>query len=179
MDINIDDHIRKIPNFPKEGILFYDITTILESPEAFKACIDKFAEHYKDKEIDVIVGVESRGFIFGGALALALGKPLSLVRKPGKLPSTVVFEEYELEYGTDKIEMHEDTIKPGQKVLLVDDLLATGGTIKATANLVERVGGVVAGMCFVVELDFLKGSEKLQNYDVLSLVHYDNEDVKE
>ncbi len=179
MEFNIDDHIRKIPNFPKEGILFYDITTILENPEAFKYCIDTFAEHYKDKEIDVIVGVEARGFIFGAALAYALGKPLSIVRKPGKLPSKTVFEEYELEYGTDKIEMHEDTIKQGQKVLLVDDLLATGGTIKATANLIERIGGVVAGMCFVVELDFLKGREKLGKYDLLSLQHYDNEDVKE
>ncbi|MDP7282188.1 MAG: adenine phosphoribosyltransferase [Candidatus Undinarchaeales archaeon] len=176
--MDIDSHIRKIPNFPKEGILFYDITTILESPEAFKHCIDTFANHYKDKEIDVIVGVESRGFIFGGALAIALNKPLSLVRKPGKLPSKIVFEEYELEYGTDKIEMHKDTIKPGQKVLLVDDLLATGGTIQATANLVEKVGGIVAGMCFIVELDFLKGREKLGKYDLLSLQHYDNEDVK-
>ncbi|MFH1450764.1 MAG: adenine phosphoribosyltransferase [archaeon] len=179
MDINIDDHIRKIPNFPKPGILFYDITTILESPEAFKHCIDKFAEHYRGKQVDVVVGVESRGFIFGSALAYALGKPLSIVRKPGKLPSRTVFEEYELEYGTDKIEMHEDTIKPGQNVLLVDDLLATGGTIKATANLVERVGGKVAGMCFVVELDFLNGRKKLEGYDVMSLQHYDSEEVKE
>jgi len=177
--MDIDTHIRKIPNFPKEGILFYDITTILESPEAFKHCVDTFANHYRDKMIDVIVGIEARGFIFGAALAYALGKPFSIVRKPGKLPSKTVFEEYELEYGTDKIEMHEDTIKPGQNVLLVDDLLATGGTIKATANLVERVGGVVAGMCFVVELDFLKGREKLANYDLLSLVHYDSEKVRE
>jgi len=167
--------IRNVPDFPKPGIVFRDITTLLENPEAFKYCIDKLAEQFKDLDFDVIVGIESRGFIFGAALAYAMGKPLLIVRKPGKLPCDIVFEEYELEYGTDKIEMHADAISQGQKALLIDDLLATGGTIRATANLIEKVGATVAGLGFVIELDFLKGREKLKNYNVFSLVHYDSE----
>lgn len=168
--------IRSVPDFPKQGIMFRDITTLIENPEAFKYCIDQIAEHYKQEDYDVIVGVESRGFIFGAALAYATGKPLLIVRKPGKLPCDVVFEEYELEYGTDKIEMHADSVKAGQRILLVDDLLATGGTIKATANLIEKAGGKVAGMAFVIELTFLNGKEKLKDYDVFSLVEYDSEE---
>jgi len=174
--MDIRSIIRNVPDFPKKGIMFRDITTLIENPEAFKYCIDQIAAHFKDVEFDVIVGVESRGFIFGAALAYAIGKPMMVVRKPGKLPCDVVFEEYELEYGTDKIEMHADSIKPGQKVLLIDDLLATGGTTKASTNMIEKVGGVIAGLAFIMELDFLNGREKLKDYDVLSLVHYDSEE---
>ncbi|MFH1424972.1 MAG: adenine phosphoribosyltransferase [archaeon] len=174
--MDLKSSIRNVPDFPKKGIMFRDITTLLENPEAFKYCIDQFAGHYKGKGIDIIVGVESRGFMFGAALAYAMGKPLMIVRKPGKLPCDVVFEEYELEYGTDKIEMHANCIKPGQTALLIDDLLATGGTIRATANLVEKIGGKIGGIAFVVELTFLNGKDKLKNYDVFTLVEYDSEE---
>lgn len=167
--------IRNVPDFPKPGIVFRDITTLIDKPDAFKYTIDKLAKQYNKEDYDVIVGIESRGFIFGAALAYATGKPFLLVRKPGKLPCDVVFEEYELEYGTDKIEMCADCIHPGQRALIIDDLLATGGTMKATANLIEKIGAKVAGIAFVVELDFLKGRDKLDSYDIFSLVHYDSE----
>lgn len=173
--MDLKEHIRAVPDFPKKGINFRDITTLINNPEAFKYSIDQIIDYYKNKEIDIIIGVESRGFIFGSPVAYSLGKKLAIVRKPGKLPSDVVFEEYELEYGTDRLEMHRDTIEPGQKVLIIDDLLATGGTIEATARLVEKLGGKVAGLAFVVELSFLKGRERLKNYDILSLVQYDSE----
>ena len=165
--------IRNVPDFPVEGILFYDITTMLNKPEAFKASIDKLVEHYQDTEIDQVVGVESRGFIFGPILAYKLGAGFVPVRKPGKLPAEKLAESYELEYGTNILEIHRDAIEPGQKVLVVDDLLATGGTAKATCTLVEKLGGQVVGIAFVIELSFLKGRDQLQGYDVFSLLSYD------
>ncbi len=177
--MDLKQHIRRIPDFPKKGIIFRDITTLLQNPDAFKYAIDKIAEHFKKKSIDVIVGIESRGFVFAAVLAYKLGKKFAIVRKKGKLPYKTVYEEYELEYGKDRIEMHADAIEDGQTVLIVDDLLATGGTMLAAARLVEKLGGEVVGMGFVVELDFLKGREKLLkynlNYDILSLVHYKKE----
>jgi adenine phosphoribosyltransferase len=173
--MDLKQHIRDIPDFPKPGIMFRDITTLIKEPTAFKHVVDTFANHYRDKGIDVVVGVESRGFIFGSLVAYELGLPFAIVRKPGKLPGEVIAEEYELEYGTDKLEMHKDTIEAGQNVLIIDDLLATGGTVAATARLIEKAGGKVGGMAFVVELSFLNGRDKLKGYDVLSLVAYDSE----
>src|SRR3989344_5852058 len=164
MRVNLKEKIRNIPDFPKPGIMFRDITTLLAEPAAFSHVIKKMKKYYKAKEIDAVVGIESRGFIFGAALAHALGKSFLIIRKPGKLPYKTVAEEYELEYGKDKIEIHEDAIKQGQKVLIVDDLLATGGTSLAAAKLVEKLGGVVAGLAFVTELNYLKGREKIKSY---------------
>jgi adenine phosphoribosyltransferase len=171
--MNLASTIRSVPDFPIEGILFYDITTMLKKPEAFKASIDQLMERYQDTEIDQVVGVESRGFIFGPTLAYKLGAGFVPVRKPGKLPAEKLAESYELEYGTNVLEIHTDAIEPGQKVLVVDDLLATGGTAKATCNLVERLGGQIVGVAFVIELNFLKGRDDLQGYDVFSLLSYD------
>ena len=165
--------IRNVPDFPVEGILFYDITTMLNKPEAFKASIDQLAARYQNTEIDQVVGVESRGFIFGPILAYQLGAGFVPVRKPGKLPADKLAESYELEYGTNVLEIHRDAIEPGQKVLVVDDLLATGGTARATCNLVEKLGGQVVGIAFVIELNFLKGRDQLQGYEVFSLLSYD------
>ena len=165
--------IRSVPDFPIEGILFYDITTLLKNPEALKASVDQLVDHYQNTGIDVIVGMESRGFIFGMPVAYQLGIGFVPVRKPGKLPAETVSESYDLEYGTNTLEIHVDAIEQGQKVLIVDDLLATGGTAKATCNLVEKLGGEIAGVAFVIELNFLKGREKLQGYDVFSLLSYD------
>ncbi len=176
MKIDLKEKIRNIPDFPKPGIMFRDITTLLADHTAFSQVIKKFKKYCKTKEIDAVIGIESRGFIFGAALAHALGKSFVIVRKPGKLPYKKVSEEYELEYGKDKIEIHEDAIKAGQKVLIVDDLLATGGTSLAAAKLVEKLGGVVAGLAFVTELNYLKGREKIKAYkdfDVFSLVNYE------
>jgi len=166
--------IRNVPDFPVEGILFYDITTMLNKPEAFKASIDKLVKNYQNTEIDQVVGVESRGFIFGPILAYKLGAGFVPVRKPGKLPADKLAESYELEYGTNILEIHRDAIQPGQKVLVVDDLLATGGTAKATCNLVEKLGGQVVGVAFVIELNFLKGRDQLKGYKVFSLLSYDS-----
>ncbi len=174
-NIDLKSRIRNIPDFPKKGIMFRDITTLIKDPASFQFVIDYFADLYKDKKIDVIVGIESRGFIFGAALAYAMGKEFAIIRKPGKLPHKTISQEYELEYGKDKIEIHEDAIMPGQHVLLIDDLLATGGTMEAAAKLVEKLGGVVEGIAFVIELTFLNGREKLKNYNVHSLVKYDSE----
>lgn len=167
--------IREVPNFPKPGISFKDITTLLKNGAAFRQVIDEFAAYFKGKNPDVIVGAESRGFILGAPLAYKLGCGFVPVRKPGKLPAEVAKASYALEYGEDTLEIHLDAIQPGQKVLLVDDLLATGGTISATAQLVKQLKGDIVGFAFVVELDFLKGREKLAGFDVLSLVHYDGE----
>jgi adenine phosphoribosyltransferase len=153
--------------------LFYDITTLLQNPQALKATIDQMTRQYANANIDVVVGMESRGFIFGMPLAYQLGVGFVPVRKPGKLPAATISESYQLEYGTNTLEIHQDGVKPGQRVLVVDDLLATGGTAKATCNLVERLGGVVAGTAFVIELTFLDGREKLQGYDIYSLLKYD------
>jgi adenine phosphoribosyltransferase len=165
--------IREVPDFPKKGILFYDITTLLKDKTGFAQLIDLFSEHYIGKQIDLILGMEARGFIFGPALAYRLNAGFVPVRKPGKLPAATVKVEYELEYGSNALEMHKDAIQKGQRVLIVDDLLATGGTAEATARLVTSLGGVIAGCAFVVELDFLNGRDKLKPYDVFSLLHYD------
>lgn len=164
--------IRDVPDFPKEGILFKDITTLIKVPEAFHTAIDQMLDYCKDKEIDVVVAVESRGYIFGGALAYELGAGFVPVRKLGKLPAETIQVEYSLEYGTEILEMHKDAIEPGQKVLVVDDLLATGGTAKATIDLVEQLGGEVVGVLFLIDLTFLKGVEQLAGYDVHSLIKF-------
>ncbi len=170
--MNIKEKIREIPDFPKEGILFRDITTLLKDPEAFSYVADELVKRYKDKDIDMIAGIESRGFLFGTILANRLGKGFVLIRKPGKLPAETVSAEYELEYGTDKIEMHVDALDNGKNVLLVDDLLATGGTMKAACELVERAGGRVVECSFLVELSDLKGKDRLKGYDTFSMVVY-------
>lgn len=164
--------IREVPDFPKPGILFYDITTLLKDGRGLRSAIDAYEAHYRGKRIDVVVGIEARGYFFAPAVALALGTGFVPVRKPKKLPCDVEFWEYELEYGTDRLEIHRDAIAPGQQVLIVDDVLATGGTAAASARLVEKLGGHIAGLGFVIELDFLDGRSKLPHYDVYSLVHY-------
>jgi adenine phosphoribosyltransferase len=165
--------IREVPDFPKKGILFYDITTLLKDKVGFARLIDALSEHYIGKEIDLVLGMEARGFIFGPALAYRLNAGFVPVRKPGKLPAETVKISYELEYGSNALEVHKDAIQKGQQILIVDDLLATGGTAVATADLASRLGAKIAGLAFVVELDFLKGRERLSNYDVFSLLHYD------
>ena len=165
--------IREVPDFPKPGILFYDITTLLKDAAGFKAVIDALQAHYRTTRVDLVLGVEARGFIFAPTLAYALGAGFIPVRKPNKLPAKTVRETYQLEYGTDSLEVHADAIRPGQNVLILDDLLATGGTAAAVGRLVEKLGGRVAGFGFLVELDFLKGRDKLPGYDVFSLLHYD------
>lgn len=171
--MNLKEKIRIIEGFPKEGISFKDVTTVLNDKEAFKFTIDTIAEHLKDKNIDVIVGPEARGFLFGTPVAYALGAAFVPVRKKGKLPAETISVSYDLEYGNDILEIHKDAIKPGQRVAIVDDLLATGGTIQSVAKLVESVGGEVVSIDFVIELTDLKGREKLEKYDLLSLVQYD------
>jgi adenine phosphoribosyltransferase len=165
--------VRSVPDFPIKGILFYDITTLLKNPAALKEGIDRLTNHYRNAGVDRVVGIESRGFIFGIPLAYQLEAGFVPVRKPGKLPAATISESYALEYGTNTLEMHVDAIEKGQRVLVVDDLLATGGTAKATCNLVEKLGGEVIGLAFAIELNFLKGREKLKDYDVFSLIQYD------
>jgi len=165
--------IREVPDFPKPGILFYDVTTLLKDKTGFAQLIDLFSEHYIGKQIDLILGMEARGFIFGPALAYRLNAGFVPVRKPGKLPAATVKVEYELEYGSNALEVHKDAVQKGQRVLIVDDLLATGGTAEATARLATSLGGEIAGLAFVVELDFLNGRDKLKPYNVFSLLHYD------
>jgi adenine phosphoribosyltransferase len=165
--------IRGVPDFPKPGILFYDITTLLKDPAGLRGVIDGLKNHYKDADVDLVLGVEARGFIFAPALAYALGAGFVPVRKPKKLPAEVLRVSYDLEYGTDTLEMHKDAILDGQKVLIVDDLLATGGTAAAVARMVREAGGAVSGIGFVVELTFLNGRKKLDGSDVFSLIQYD------
>ena len=165
--------IRDIKDFPTEGILFKDITTLLKDGPAWRYAVDSLASRYQGERVDVVVGVESRGFIFGGAIAHQLRAGFVPVRKLGKLPAKTIEAEYELEYGRDALAMHEDAIAPGQRVLAVDDLLATGGTMAATLRLVEQLGGQVVGVAFMIELAFLKGREKLKNYPLHSLIVYD------
>jgi adenine phosphoribosyltransferase len=165
--------IRDIPDFPKKGILFRDITPLLKDPNAFRMVVSAICDRYRDKGVDLVAGIEARGFIFASAIAHSLGCGMVPVRKPGKLPYKTVKEEYELEYGTDAVEIHEDAISPGDKVLVVDDLIATGGTAAATVRLVERLGGKVVGIAFVVELKSLGGRKLLEGYDVTSLIQYD------
>jgi adenine phosphoribosyltransferase len=167
--------IRNVPDFPIKGIMFRDITTLVKDPQAFKYVIDTLTERYRDKEIDQIVGIESRGFIFGGALAHRLGCGFIPARKPGKLPAETIEESYELEYGRTSLQLHIDSINKGDRIVIIDDLLATGGTIRATANMVERLGGQILEIAVVVELTFLKGREKLKNYAIYSMVDYDSE----
>jgi adenine phosphoribosyltransferase len=165
--------IREVPDFPKKGILFYDITTLLKDKLGFARLIDALSVHYIGKDIDLVLGMEARGFIFGPALAYRLNAGFVPVRKPGKLPAETVKISYELEYGSNALEVHKDAITKGQRILIVDDLLATGGTAVATADLASGLGAQIAGLAFVVELDFLKGRDKLAKYDVFSLLHYD------
>ena len=165
-------HIRQIPDFPKPGILFYDITTLLQNSLTLRMTVDRFVWLFAERRIDKVVGIESRGFMFAPIVAYDLNAGFVPVRKPGKLPAEKVRETYDLEYGTDTLEMHRDAIQPGEHVLIVDDVVATGGTAAATARLVESLGGVVAGFGFIIELTFLDGRKKLGGYDVASLIQY-------
>jgi adenine phosphoribosyltransferase len=169
----VEDYIRTIPDFPEPGIMFRDVTSVVQDADGLKLAIDEMANLLKDTEFDVIAGAESRGFIFGMPIAYLLHKPFVLIRKAGKLPCETVSETYDLEYGTATIEIHKDAIKPGQKVVLVDDLIATGGTMKAAAHLVEQLGGEVVKMLFLIELAGLNGRGALEGYDVASVVSYE------
>ena len=171
--MDLKEKIRVIEGFPKEGISFKDITTLVADGEAFKESIDRIAEHLRDKNVDVILGPEARGFIFGVPVAYALGVGFVPVRKKGKLPAETVSVDYSLEYGVDVLEIHKDAIKKGQKVAIVDDLLATGGTVDAVAKLVEKVGAEVVALDFAIELTELRGRDKLEGYEIMSLVQYD------
>lgn len=162
--------IRDVPDFPQPGIIFKDITPILQDPQGLREAVDAMAEPFRGRDIDVIVGLESRGFIFGAPIAYSMGLGLALVRKQAKLPADKIHIEYDLEYGSNVFEIHRDAIQPGQRVMIVDDLLATGGTMRASIDLVERLGGEVAGLTFLVELSFLNGRQKLQNYDIHSVI---------
>jgi adenine phosphoribosyltransferase len=167
--------IRTIPDFPKPGIMFRDITTLLLNPAAFRQSVDMLCAEFKDEKIDKIAAVESRGFTFGAAMAYTMGVGLIIIRKKGKLPHTTVSVSYELEYGTDTLEMHADAITPGERVLIVDDLLATGGTVRAVTELIKKLGGKIVGLGFLVELGDLKGRDKLKGYPVRSLVKFEGE----
>jgi len=175
MQANLRKVIRNVPDFPKQGIQFKDITTLTKDGQEFAKVINLFDQKYRDKRIEVVVGVEARGFIFGGALAYKWGIGFVPVRKPGKLPAEKIREEYQLEYGIDALEIHTDAIRAGQRVLIIDDLLATGGTLAATARLVERLGGVVAGIAAVIDLSFLHGRDKVKQYDLCTLVEFETE----
>ncbi|PKB64853.1 MAG: adenine phosphoribosyltransferase [SAR202 cluster bacterium Io17-Chloro-G2] len=170
--MELKSFIRDIPDFPEPGILFRDITPLLQNTAAFAFAVDQLREHFNTSDFDVIVPIESRGFLFGAPMAYGMGKPLVPVRKPGKLPSATHSTEYTLEYGTNTMEIHVDGLTPGQRVLILDDLLATGGTLAATARLVEKAGGVIAGIGVVIELTDLDGRSQLKGYDLFSLVRY-------
>ncbi len=170
--MDLKETIRVIPNFPKEGVSFKDITTLLKDKEAYNYTIDTLVDYCKDKNVDVIVGPEARGFVVGAPLAYGLGIGFVPVRKPGKLPGETVTYEYDLEYGKDALEIHKDAIEPGQRVIIADDLLATGGTALATAKLVEKLGGIIVGFVFIIELEYLKGRETLSDYEVVAPVKY-------
>lgn len=172
---NLKQFIRNVPNFPKQGIVFRDITTLLKDKRAFQAVADIFYERYAGKSIDKVVGIESRGFVLGGVLAQRLGAGFVPVRKPGKLPSDKVHQEYQLEYGKDAVEVHKDAIELGDRILLHDDLLATGGTMEAAVKLVEKLGGTIVGISFLVELAFLNGRRRFKGYDLFSIISYDSE----
>ncbi|MGB6367347.1 MAG: adenine phosphoribosyltransferase [Thermoanaerobaculia bacterium] len=165
-------YIREVPDFPKEGILYYDISTLLQNPLALRMTIDRFVWLFAGKHVDKVIGIESRGFMFASIVAYNLDAGFVPVRKPGKLPAKTIDETYDLEYGTDTLEMHQDAVEPGEKVLIVDDLMATGGTAAACARLVESLGGKVVGFGFVVELTFLNGRKELEGYEVESLIRY-------
>ncbi|MFC1502550.1 adenine phosphoribosyltransferase [bacterium] len=167
--------IRNVPDFPKKGIGFKDITTLLKEPDAFREAVQKMCEPFRDKKLDGIAGIESRGFIFGGAMAVALGVGFIPIRKPGKLPAETMKEEYTLEYGTDAVEIHRDAVSKDAHILIVDDLLATGGTAAAAIRLIRKLGGVVAGTVFLIELGFLNGREQLGDVDIHVLIQYQEE----
>lgn len=169
---NLKKLIREVPDFPKPGINFYDITTLLKHPEGLRLTVDALSSEFKDEQVDVVLGIEARGFIFAPALAYHLNAGFVPVRKPSKLPAETAKVSYALEYGEDTLEIHRDAVAAGQRVIIADDLLATGGTAKAAVDLVEGLGGVVAGLVFVVELEFLPGRAKLAGYDVRSLIKY-------
>ncbi len=169
----VEDYVRTIPDFPEEGIMFRDITTVIESPEGFHLAIDEMKKRLENVDFDLIAGAESRGFVFGAPLAYALGKGFVLVRKKGKLPCKTVSMSYDLEYGSAEIEMHEDSIKPGQKVVVVDDLIATGGTVEASIKLIEQLGGKIVKVLFLMELAGLEGRKRLSDYDVDAVVTYE------
>jgi adenine phosphoribosyltransferase len=170
--MDLKQYITIVPDFPKPGIMFKDITTLMDKGEAYKYATDQIVEYAREKKIDIVVGPEARGFIIGCPVAYALGVGFAPVRKEGKLPREVVRVEYGLEYGKDVLTMHKDAIKPGQRVLITDDLLATGGTIRATIQLVEQLGGIVAGIAFLIELTELGGRKKLEGYDILTLMQF-------
>ncbi len=172
---DLKNKIRNIPDFPRKGIVFRDITTLLKDSDAFRTAIDRMAEYCRKKNPDIIVSSEARGFILGGAIAYKLGIGFVPVRKPGKLPHKTINQSYEKEYGPDILEIHSDAVVKGQRVVIIDDLIATGGTINATAELVKRLGGDVVGFCFLIELSFLGGRKILKDYDVFSLIQYDSE----
>ncbi len=165
--------IRVINDFPEPGISFKDITTLLRDAEGFRVAIDQLVDYGKMRQVDLVVGPEARGFVIGAPLAYALGVGFVPIRKPGKLPAETMRKEYSLEYGKDALEMHRDAIQPGERVLIVDDLLATGGTIRSSVDLVEQLGGVVAGICFLIEISSLNGRSKLSSYDVHTVIQYD------
>ena len=171
----VREHVREVPDFPKKGILFLDVTTIVKDAKAFNMCIDFLYEKFKDENIDYVAGIESRGFIFGAPLACKLNAGFVTVRKPNKLPADTIKETYDLEYGTDTIEMHADAVKAGDRVLVIDDLLATGGTAAAACNLVKKAGADVVASAFIIELDPLKGREKIEasGVNVVSMLNYD------
>jgi adenine phosphoribosyltransferase len=171
----LKDIVRNIPDFPKSGIVFRDITTLLKDPAAFAYVADEFYEQYKDQNVSKVVGIESRGFIFGAVLAYRLGAGFVPIRKKGKLPAKTIIQEYELEYGTDHIEIHEDAIQKGDRVVIHDDLLATGGTIDAACTLISRLQGVIVGVSFIIELGFLKGRERISAYPIQTMITYDSE----
>ncbi len=172
LSIDLAAHVRSIPDFPKPGILFYDIMPLLQNPVALREAVDRIIEYGTAKHVDIVLGAEARGFILGPAVAYGLGAGFVCARKPGKLPFTTITAEYDLEYGTDRLEIHSDAIQPGQNVLIHDDLLATGGTAKAKIQLVEKLGGNVVGCAFVVELEDLAGRDHIGDYDVVSLLRY-------
>lgn len=167
--------IRSVPDFPKKGIVFRDITTLLKNKEALASAIDELYDHYKGLRVDKVVSVESRGYILGAPLAYRLGAGFVPIRKPGKLPAATLKQEYALEYGTDAVEIHKDAICTGERILLHDDLLATGGTIAAACQLVEKLGGKIIGVSFLIELTFLQARKRLNQYDIFSLIRYDSE----
>lgn len=173
--MDIKERIRTIPDWPIKGVMFRDITTLLQDGEAFRYVCDKLFERYSDMEIDVVAGIESRGFIFGSVLSYKLGIGFVPIRKPGKLPGKTISAEFEKEYGKDKMEIHEDAISPGTRVLLIDDLIATGGTICAATELIEKLGGEIVECAFIVDLPDLKGKEKLTDYDTFTMVEFEGE----
>lgn len=172
--MDLKEKIRVIPDFPQPGISFKDITTLLKDAEAFREAIKRLAAHFAGKQVDMIVGVESRGFLLGAPLAYEMGLGFTLIRKPGKLPGEVISVEYDLEYGKDGLEIHADAFPPGTRVLIVDDVMATGGTISAAIELTKKLGGQVVGLAFLIELNYLGGREKLADYDIAALVQYDD-----